>query len=169
MKPIKYINNFKKGIILTFSFIIIIVSSTFKNVYANEYKEEDKIVEEKKYFKGSVDDEFSDDKILVVLSREETKKYKNYSVNDFPEIDCKSITDLTNDIVNIAKNDKFNDNVLINSDRFNRILCLELKEKSKDNVIRGIKKIEKRNEVISAGPNYFAKTTSIDELNDEKI
>ena len=45
MKPNKYINNFKKGIILTFSFIIIIVSSTFKNVYANEYKEEDKIEE----------------------------------------------------------------------------------------------------------------------------
>lgn len=138
------------------------------SVYANDNINDESITEEKIYYQGTLDDDFNDDKIIVVLSKEETSKYKDYSLDDFPEIDCESVSDLTQSIVNKIKSKGFDENKsLINLEKFNRILSLELKEKSKENVLKSIKKLEKRREILSAEPN-----TTIDMCNapnDEKI
>ncbi len=131
------------------------------NVYANDNINDETITEEKIYYQGTLDDNFNYDKIIVVLSKEETNKYKDYTPDDFPEIDCQSVTDLTQSIVNKIKNKEFDENKsLINLEKFNRILSLELKEKSKENVLKSIKELEKRNEILSAEPN-----TTIDVCN----
>ena len=80
------------------------------NVYANDNINDETIIEEKIYYQGTLDDNFNYDKIIVVLSKEETNKYKDYTSDDFPEIDCQSVTDLTQSIVNKIKNKEFNEN-----------------------------------------------------------
>ena len=140
--------------IIIFSFFIFSLNIT--NLYAKTYENSDTIVEEKTY-NGTIEDNFSDDKIIIVLSKEETNKYKDYTISDFPEIDCQSVIDLTSNYNELLKNsnNNYNDQTLINYEKFNRILCLELNQKSKENVLLGIKELEKREEILSAEPSFF--------------
>ena len=147
----------------------MIFSLNITNVYAKTFENYDTIVEEKKYYNGTIEDDFSDDKIIIVLSKEETNKYKNYTISDFPEIDCKSVIDLTSNSNELLKNanNNYNEQTLIDYEKFNRILCLELNQKSKENVLLGIKELEKREEILSAEPSFFIEMMATP--NDEKI
>lgn len=143
---------------LAFILIFLMIGSFISlNVYASNNQNVESIIEEKKYYNGSIDDEFSDDNIIIVLSKEESNKYKEYTAADFPEIDCKSVSDLTSSTVEMLKNNKIEEikKSLIDLDKFRRILSLELVEKSKENVIESIKKLEKRVEILSAEPNSY--------------
>ena len=42
-----------------------------------------------------ISDNFSDDKVIVVLNKEESFLFKNYNPEDFSEIGCVSVKDLT--------------------------------------------------------------------------
>jgi hypothetical protein len=44
--------------------------------------------------------------------------------------------------------------MLINIEDFRTIFCLELAEKSKSNVLKVVKQFEKREDIISAEPDY---------------
>ena len=84
-----------KMFIFFFIFLSIFLSFSITNVYASTLSNYEIIEEEKKYYTGNLDDDFSDDRIIIVLSKEETNKFKNYTPQDFPEINCKSVIDLT--------------------------------------------------------------------------
>lgn len=86
---------FNKILFLIIIFSTMIFALSINNVYAKIPDNYDNVVEEKKYYNGTIDDDFSSDKIIVILSKKETNKYKNYTISDFPEIDCKSVIDLT--------------------------------------------------------------------------
>lgn len=150
----KMLNKILMFIIIFSSFIF---SLNITNLYAKTYENSDTIVEEKTYYNGTIEDNFSDDKIIIVLSKKETNKYKDYTISDFPEIDCQSVIDLTSNYNELLKNsnNNYNDQTLINYEKFNRILCLELNQKSKENVLLGIKELEKREEILSAEPSFF--------------
>src|SRR5690606_38056462 len=45
--------------------------------------------------------------------------------------------------------------MLVDVDEFRTILCLELRETGKENVLRAIKQLEKREDVLLANPDYF--------------
>ena len=98
----------------------MIFSLSITNVYAKTIENSDTIVEEKKYYNGSIEDNFSDNKIIIVLSKEETNKYKNYTISDFPEIDCKSVIDLTSNYNELLKNanDNYNEQTLIDYEKY---------------------------------------------------
>jgi subtilisin family serine protease len=161
--------NFKKILTIIIIFGITLITLNVTKVFARTLENHETIVEEKSYYNGTIDDDFSDDKIIIVLSKEETNKYKDYTTEDFPEINCKSVKDLTSSSNEILKNkdSKNNEKILINREKFNRILCLELNEKSKEEVLFGIKKLERREEILSAEPNFTFQLTSVP--NDEKI
>lgn len=169
MKKKIYNINFKKILTIIIIFGITLITLNVTKVFARTLENHETIVEEKSYYNGTIDDDFSDDKIIIVLSKEETNKYKDYTTEDFPEINCKSVKDLTSSSNEILKNkdSKNNEKILINREKFNRILCLELNEKSKEEVLFGIKKLERREEILSAEPNFTFQLTSVP--NDEKI
>lgn len=142
---------------------------TIKEVYANskdniEIKDKANKLDKKIIYNGDIEDNFTGDKVIIALNQKETHKFKTYTSEDFPEIDCISVKDLTGNIVDYVKEEigKKNDGLKsektkrVNVDSFRRILSLELGEKSKDNVIKAIKKLEKREEIIFAEPNYIA-------------
>lgn len=108
---------FNKILFLIIIFSTMIFALSINNVYAKIPDNYDNVVEEKKYYNGTIDDDFSSDKIIVILSKKETNKYKNYTISDFPEIDCKSVIDLTSSSNELLKNENNNSNeqVLIDS------------------------------------------------------
>ena len=89
--------------------------------------------ENKIYSKATINDEFADDRVLVVLNEE--YKNKNYSKNDFESIDC----------VNLIEYD---------FDCSNDILRIDLSEKSKSNVLSVSEELLNRDDVLYAGPDF---------------
>lgn len=115
--------------------------------------------ESKIYTRATLKDDFTDDKVIIVLNREITRRFKEYSAEDFSEIDCVAVYDLTSATVQwtereIAKRNSASEKMLVDIDSFRRILSLELREKSKENVLSAIRLLEARSDIISAEPNY---------------
>ena len=123
---------------------------------------------EKVFNSATMQDNFTDDIILVSLTGEATRKFQEYTVNDFPELRLANVIELTERTAVDAKNQiaaeksgKFshlsdiNAKRRIDTDSFRRILTLELAEKGKENVLNAINLLEKRSDIRSANPNYI--------------
>ena len=103
-------------------------------------------------------------------------KLKSYSSDDFYGITCKSVKSLTTSTDKKAKlqiddflknslyakeaNTSFirhetNDFKSVDLNTYRRVICIELEENSKENVLEVIKALEKRDDVLYAGPDYF--------------
>lgn len=130
------------------------------------------ISESKHYSTATLDDNFDEDSVLVVMSNAASLENLEFKKEDFGEIDCKSIkniTQTTTDIVSAKRSGNkiteqrsisseyatFSDFYDINTAEFHQILSIELEEPGKDNVLAAIKKLEQRSDVLYAGPNYI--------------
>ena len=123
--------------------------------------------DEKTYCTATLEDDFADDSVLIVLKKE-TDFTRVYTLEDFPEVQASEIADLTGYTVELIlkqlEAERTGDwsklqhhvdyGMLVNIEVFRRILCFTLTEKSKENVLETIKRLEKREDVRSAGPNY---------------
>jgi len=143
-----------KKYILVISALFIMMLASFLFVSAQQERFEEKI-----YCKATIDDDFTDDRVIIVLNRETTRQFREYTTEDFPEIDCVQVYDLSAPIVDwveaqLAIEPVPSEPMLVDITEFRRILSLELREKSKENVLRVIKLLEERNDVLSAEPNY---------------
>ncbi|MBQ2735179.1 MAG: hypothetical protein IJF33_05035 [Clostridia bacterium] len=103
----------------------------------------------------------------------------NYDADDFPEIDCIQVTDLTKYTGNRAKQQMLSQNVpspsdqkqLVNLETYNQILSLKLKHPSKENVLAAVKALETREDVFYACPDQTlsaCSTTANDTYYDEQ-
>ena len=92
----------------------------------------------KTYSTATVDDDFINNKVLVVM--QPNVSHLEYDKNDFQEIKCKDILTLTDDYY-IKKG-------------ANKALILTLRGHSKQNVIDAVKELEKRADVLLAEPAY---------------
>ena len=111
---------------------------------------------------------FSDARIALVLTKEASLNFKTYTPEDFPEIKCASVNDATRLTMEVVKQqleaqrtgdwsalkERIEVGMLVDIENFKRILYLELSVKSKENVLKGIKLLEKRKDVLYAGPDY---------------
>ena len=137
----------------------------------NKYKENDTNRELKMIREVSLEEEFDDSSIVVVLSNDESKKLLDYSFDSFCDIGCNKIYDLTNRTRLIYNQIKKDDYSFINGENdirtrldinnYHRILMLKLEIKSKDNVISVINKLNLDDRIICAEPNYYAYANSL--------
>ena len=116
------------------------------NVYAKENKKEEKI-----YSEATINDEFSDDSLIVVLKESASKDLETLNISDFNEIDGIELKDLNKSSLKKLKEE--NKEIKKN----NRILSLKIKNKGKKEVLKAIKKLEKRDDVLYVGPDYTMK------------
>ncbi|MDP4120779.1 MAG: S8 family serine peptidase, partial [Bacillota bacterium] len=143
---------------------------------------------------ATIDDDFEPDSVVVVLKNSESKKLKSFVNKDFNEISPASVNDLTNyskdaiqkqrNVANkhldihklnkkqleefgIATTNEANP-VIIDESKFHQFLEIKLPTKSKENVIKVIKKIEKRDDVLIAEPSYIFKSDATVTPNDPK-
>lgn len=65
------------------------------------YASEDHAATERKiYSTATIEDDFTNDSVIVVLNKEATRSFKKYTPRDFSEIDCVQVHDLTGTTVN---------------------------------------------------------------------
>ena len=108
---------------------------------------------------ATVDDDFTDDCVLVILTNAESLKFRQYTATDFPEVACKSVEDLSSAsaarVQAKLRGDEMeakdageafmNRNVKV--DTFRTILCLELETPGKGNVLKAVRALEQREDV----------------------
>lgn len=170
----------KKNISKTSAIIVATVLSfllCFPMVKTNVFALED-VVAEKVYSSATMNDQFSDDTVLVVLNERASYSAKNYTTNDFSAFGCSKIQDLTQEATRVVQQNNpqgraflntenvISTNELVNVENYKRVLSLKLGTKSKQNVLNVIKELEKRNDVYYAGPDYkiAAQSTTNDSL-----
>ena len=129
------------------------------------------IEEEKIYCTAALEDDFADNRVLIVLTNIASLKLKTYTPEDFPEIQCASVSDLSTAtkarVEAKLKGEDLADTFAVPEDRivfsdfyeedifeYNQILCLELPNPGKQNVLDAIKELEKREDVLAAEPDY---------------
>ena len=100
---------------------------------------------------ATINDNFADDSVLVVLDSEISKINKVHTADFFKGVDIERIEDLT------ARKNNFE----YEENEFKQILQIYLKDKSKENVLKAISKIEKLDGVYSAEPNYLVQSQMV--------
>ncbi len=122
----------------------------------------------KVYSTATIDDAFADNTVLLTLNGAASKNLRTYTIEDFPELELLDVIDLTAPTVELAKKqiiaegtktwgelqNHIDSQMLIKLDEFRQILCLTLQEVGKENVLKAIKKLESREDVLAAEPNY---------------
>lgn len=120
------------------------------------------LIEEKVFCKATVAEDFSEDRIIVVLNNSTSLMLSTYSALDFPEISCDSVIDLTNGICEMLKNQTTTresvteySKMTVDSNKFHQILCITLQTPGKENVLNAIAELEKRDDLLYVSPDYF--------------
>ena len=128
-------------------------------------------IEEKKFSNATMEDDFAENQVIVIMTNTASLKFKEYTASDFPEIACSEVRDLMPTTtakaeakekgLDVASLFKTEDNAVVTSDfydidtdSFRQILCLTLTERGKENVLTAIKALENRTDVYYAGPDY---------------
>lgn len=94
-----------------------------------------------------IDDNFDDNSLLVMMNENVSLEKDEFTIHDFPEIDCKKII-----IINKSIKKKYLNN-------FKSILYIELETNSKGNVLDCIEILEKRKDICYVSPNYMLYTS----------
>lgn len=151
------------------------------------------IKEEKSICKATIEDNFTDDMVIVVLThkaslkgasfdqllkqgeiKEDLTKYKYGKINsDYNRYISESMSginknaDKYSDQYEIAVREA-QDNLEEEYPYYHRIFSIQLKTKGKEGVLERIKEIEKNDEVLYACPNYIYKVDSFNALDTEE-
>lgn len=165
------LNKSKKNLMLALLFVLIgslvaAIVLSVPNIYqahASELNNE----QGKYYCHATLEDEFADDKVIIMLNSEESLKLKDYTVEDFSDIaTVYSVTELTSYTKELLKKNYSDEYLTQNTntrdlDKFNSILCLTLNEHSKQNVLDVIRILEKKDWIISAEPDYIMESNAV--------
>lgn len=158
--------NLKKFFCVAFVFFFILTQSNTGAAIASNPSNLT-LSETKIYSTATAADDFVDNHVLVVLTNEASLQFRDYSPEDFSEIDCLQTEDLTKSVapmvqmkVDSMKGVQPSSTTSVRASTqdpatYNQILCLELPTNSKANVIKAIKQLEKRDDILYAGPDFY--------------
>ncbi|MCH5152807.1 MAG: S8 family serine peptidase [Clostridiales bacterium] len=161
----------KKKYISLFFCLVFVLTLCFTTQSIAMAQESD---EEKIYCEIDENTDFADDTIMVVLTNKVSLSAKKYTAADFAEISCIEVVDLTEElwqrVINHQHSVDCNPERETKAETFNRILKLTISNSGKTNVVDDIIKLEKRNDVKAAEPNYIiaSAATSPDDMLIEK-
>jgi len=118
----------------------------------------------------------SEDTVDVKLTKEETRKFLDYTPKDFADVGASAVsvwnTDLDEYIIKKANGIPVDNDRNIDVEEYQRLLQITLDKKSKKNVIKAIKTLSARDGIESASPVYLRLSQSIsshDDYYDNKI
>ena len=120
---------------------------------------------------GGEGNDFADDRVVVVLSKEASLNFKTYTPEDFPEVKFIRVDDSTKLTMELVRKqleaertgdwselkEHVDNNMLVNVANFRRILDLILpeEERSQEKVKEAINLLKGRKDVEHVGPDYF--------------
>ena len=117
------------------------------------------------YSTATLADDFEDNLVVVVLSREASRNFGEFTPSDFPEVRFRSVecitpgldlavAQTTASISSRANNFYYDSSWTVDLNDFRRILVLELYETGRQNVLDAIRVIERRADIHSAEPSW---------------
>ena|GEM_PF-4269362 len=147
--------------------------ATSKDLFRNYVTAEQKVKCE-----ATLEENFADDTVIVLLNKRSSTivdtsksslRLKAYGPCDFSEVNCVAVLEIpfirdqideklaATKPANLAKFGETitADDLGVDVQKFNRYLLLVLEEKGKENVLIAIRELEKREEILWAGPNYI--------------
>lgn len=113
------------------------------------------------------DEDFADDTILVILTNQVSINCDSFTINDFAEVNPTEIKNLSEPkeqqikaALQTISNNPQQSNYMMTEElseinKFNQVLRIKLSTPGKDNVLKAIKELEKREDVLYAGPDYY--------------
>lgn len=123
-----------RKIILKSTYIVLILSIIITSIVLHTPAEN----LEKRYCSATLDDNFTDNEILIVIMP--FANFHSYSISSFSDIGCTQIEELSYNII---------------ENQLSRIIKLTLAENSKQNVLNSIRWLEEKSDIYSAEPNYI--------------
>lgn len=123
--------------------------------------------EVKIYDTATLDHDFVDNHVMVILTNTASLDFRNYTPADFSEISCKSVQNLSSakgakvqaklrgEEIAVASTEVSLMSTNINENAFRTILCLELETPGKGKVLQAIRALEQRSDVYYVGPDYI--------------
>ena len=115
---------------------------------------------QKVYSTIGIDGDFADDRVLVVLNKQETMKFRNHTVEDFIGLGIAAVQNLSRESTELLITNQHS-SMNINLDEFRTILCLILEQPNKENVLDTIKILEQREDILSAGVDFFLHSDTV--------
>lgn len=150
---------------------ILVLAIILLGVFNSNITKAEEMSEEKVYCNATIEDNFVDNTILIILTNEESLKFKKYDVDDFSNIDCIEVIDMTADTANKIIEQQMsnyrnvnNEDIIIDASKYNKILKLELSNSNKNKVISSIKILEEYDWILSAQPDFLIKQENKDVL-----
>lgn len=146
----------KIGIVCSLCLALALVLIPVSTVNAFALNDDQGTKEEKVLCEATLSDDFAEGRVAVVLKNAVSLKLKDYKASDFAEVGCKTVEDLSTAATSDIKEHSNHscEKLKEKSKKFHKILNLELKDKSKEGVLSAIKELEKREDVLYAGPDY---------------
>lgn len=129
----KNVEDNMKKIVLKFLSTFLVISILVYTLGISVIALDDTDSIDKVYCEATLDDEFTDNEILVIITPE--NNFEEYTDDDFSEIGCIDVEDLSIDP---------------EEDKLCRILHLTLSVHSKENVLNAISILEEREDIYSA-------------------
>jgi len=118
-------------------------------------------VNEKVYCSATLEDDFLDDSVIVVINKEVSNQKQQFTVADFELSTVSEVKNLTGDVTGYDTQNaqvlfkSLNADSVIEQEGHKDIVVLELETKGKQNVLDTIKQLEELDFVESAEPNYL--------------
>ena len=153
--------------IFVFSLCLVVVDNNIDEVNAD-------YIDEKIYQEIDVNADFSENTIIVILTKQETLKFKNYKAADFSNISCLMVTNLMKETEEFVKNQKSKDEsnnvdlvnhnnskTVIDLENYRGMLKLTVENKGKEHIIECIQELMKMPEIKIASPNYRIKPQKV--------
>ena len=153
------INHIISIILIALYFLIVCVYGNLFFVKSESIT--DMYISEDEMVSIAENNEFSDERILVVMKHEYSLVDKVYKIEDFPNLNLKSVDVLSSGAESVIKRQS-KDNIIIDSRMYKTILCLTLNDSDKVSVLKAISTLSKRNDIESAEPDIVIRTESTD-------
>jgi len=145
----------KKYLLWVLSFLVLCVATAQFYAYFNTTSRklafaqivENSTNEGKVFSNVTIDDDFADDKVLILIKQQESLSFKTHSRQSFSEISVSSVRHANSYAESIARVQGTSD--------YRKMLVLKLQNPGKNNVLAAIKRLEKRSDIYYVGPSYI--------------
>ena len=158
-------------LVIMLSCLVLIAASPLTTVFALDttiaeaekelqVEQQESDIEEKIFYEDTIEGDFAEDSVIVVLDKQTggiNKKHEAGFFGDYKEENIKDLTVITGDV----KSKKY-----LNADKFRQIFRIKLPkvsektEENKKNVLDTVRKLEKQEGILYAGPNRSIGLTS---------
>ena len=132
--------------------------------------------DEKHFCTATLDDDFTDDVVIVTMTRQASLNLRSHTTSDFPETRLQNVRSLSTAVesnvreqllemqngLDTSRNGLVRDvSRDIDIENFRQIISLALETPSKENILSAIRALEQRDDVYAAEPNFIAMPGSL--------